>query len=203
MNAHLKNHALITIGCQLVRDEEVHQFGIVETDASGEDGKSGIIEGFKEKPSLIEAGPHRMASTGFYIFSPQAYPLVLEAYQEKKHKMQEENPAACDVILDFAQDVFPKAFAKAIDGSIPHPETGKPMKLYAQMVEGYWSDIGNPIQYFETLHDIYAGKVDLTLPTPKEDYFDQGVAYWPGAKEHFTPLGGQVSGNVLVAFGFH
>jgi hypothetical protein len=74
--------------------------------------------------------------------------------------------------------------------------------MFAQMVSGYWSDIGNPAQYFETLHDLYAGKVDCPIPEPVSRYFDNGVVFWPGAREKAQTLGAILSGNVLAALPF-
>lgn len=195
--AHLENKAAITIGCQVVRDEEVHQFGIVETDQSGKDGVSGRIIGFKEKPLLKDAGPHRMASTGFYLFAPEAYGVVLEAYRKRVAEA-----SGGEVALDFANDVFPEAFRQVAAGQIKSKADGTPMVMYAQVVDGYWSDIGNPTQYFETVHDVYAGKVDIPLPKVPGQFFENGVVYWPKAKEAATQLHTELNGNILVAFPF-
>jgi NDP-sugar pyrophosphorylase family protein len=186
LQTHQQTGAALTIGCQVVRDEEVHQFGIIETNRSEADGVSGQITRFMEKPKLADAGESRLASTGFYVISPEVYPLVLQAYENRLASGKEG-------VLDFAQDVFPLVMAAQAEGKL---------KVYAQQVAGYWSDIGNPVQYLETLHDLFAQKVNLPLPTPPEHYFKQGVAFWPGAFEKIQALGIQPSGNVICAVPF-
>lgn len=186
LQTHQETGASLTIGCQLVRDEEVHQFGIIETDRSEADGVSGKITRFMEKPKLADAGESRLASTGFYVISPEIYPLVLQAYENRLSSGK-------DGVLDFAQDVFPRVMAAQAEGKL---------KVYAQQVAGYWSDIGNPMQYLETLHDLFAHKVNLPLPTPLDHYFHQGVAFWPDAFEKTQALDIQPSGNVICAVPF-
>jgi NDP-sugar pyrophosphorylase family protein len=203
MAAHLANKAAVTIGCQVVRDEDVSKFGIIETDRSAEDGQSGSIVGFMEKPSLAEAGPHRLGSTGFYIFSPEAYPIVTQVYQAKLEAAQKAAKAQGEavpqeVLLDFAMDLFPEVLRQTQAGKV-RTHQGEAMSLYAQVVEGYWCDIGNPAQYLETVHEVYAGKVDVEMPQQPEAFYHQGIIYWPGAKALAEESGAVLSGNVVVA----
>jgi NDP-sugar pyrophosphorylase family protein len=186
LQAHQKTGAALTIGCQLVRDEEVHQFGIIETDRSEGDGVSGKITRFMEKPKLADAGESRLASTGFYVISPEVYPLLLEAYQTRLSTGK-------DGVLDFAQDVFPGVMAAKNEGKLT---------VYAQQVAGYWSDIGNPTQYLETLHDLFTHKVNLPVPEQSEEYFQDGVAFWPGAFQKAQTLDLRLTGNVICAVPF-
>lgn len=193
MAAHQTNHAAVTIGCQVVRDEDVQKFGIIETDRSGADGHSGRIIGFMEKPPLAEAGPHRLGSTGFYLFSPQVYPLIRDVYHRKLASARAEAKRAGqsepeEVLLDFALDLFPEILAQ-----------GDAMPMRAQVVEGYWCDIGNPAQYLETVHDVYAGKVDVGMPDTPGEYYENGVIYWPGAREKALREQSVCGGNVVVA----
>lgn len=206
MASHLANKAAVTIGCQVVRDEDVPKFGIIETDRSDEDGQSGSIVGFMEKPSLAEAGPHRLGSTGFYIFAPEAYPIVTQVYRAKLEAAQKAarakgDPVPDEVLLDFAMDLFPEILRQAQAGEIRNAQ-GEAMSLYAQVVEGYWCDIGNPAQYLETVHEVYAGKVDVEMPQQPELFYHQGIIYWPGAKALAQEHGAVLSGNVVVACPF-
>lgn len=199
MAAHLANNAAITIGCQVVPDAQVHQVGIVATDQSGSDSQSGRVTQFKEKPSLADAGPHRLGNAGFYLFAPEAYTLILEVFHQKQQETGEVEP-----LLDFANDIFPAALAATQAGKLKNAQ-GQPMSLWAQVVEGYWSDIGNPAQYLQSVHDIYAGYVDLPMPQQPQDFYENGVLYWPGAKAKARSEGAKLSGNVIVAlpFGIH
>lgn len=196
MAAHCANNALVTIGCQTVADKDVDKFGIIVTDASGQDGQSGRINGFQEKPPLSEA-KSRLGNTGFYIFSPQAYPIIGDIYREVLSQAQERarlaaQPVPAEVPLDFAQDIFPAILKRGQE----EPTLGP---FWAQRVEGYWSDIGNPVQYLESVHDVYSGKVDLPLPTEINQYYVDGVVYWEGALAMAQRDQAQLSGNVIVA----
>ncbi|MFN8614557.1 MAG: nucleotidyltransferase family protein [Vampirovibrionales bacterium] len=146
LTAHHQQQALVTLGCMHKGDEDVSKFGIVATDHA--DGRSGRIQTFLEKPSLEAAGPHRLANTGFYVFSPQAYPLIQQAAAGK-------HPGET---VDFALDVFPQVMTNCNDLKIT---ASKPGGFWAQEIAGYWSDIGNPAQYGQTVHDLYNGHVAL------------------------------------------
>jgi NDP-sugar pyrophosphorylase family protein len=199
MEAHVRNGALVTIGCQEVAEKDVDKFGIVVTDRSGTDGLSGKITGFQEKPKLKEA-KSRLGNTGFYIFSPQAFPLVKEIYEALLKKAQERalqqgQPIPKEILLDFATDIFPEILSR----SQAEPSLGP---FWAQAVEGYWSDIGNPIQYIESIHDLYAGKVNIALPQDTHRYYREGIIYWEGAAELADREGASLKGNVVVALPF-
>jgi len=196
MEAHIANKALVTIGCQPVADKDVDKFGIIVTDQSGEDKQSGRISGFQEKPKLAEA-KSRLGNTGFYIFSPQAFPLIKEIYQQLLQQAQEkakanQEPIPTEVPMDFAMDIFPAILKRVQE----NPELGA---FWAQAVTGYWSDIGNPSQYVETVHDIYAGKVNFPLPEPLVNYYRDGVIFWEGAAALADQENATLKGNVVVA----
>ncbi len=199
MEAHVANQALVTIGCQLVAEKDVDKFGIIVTDRTGADQQSGRIIGFQEKPKQEEA-KSRLGNTGFYIFSPKAFPLVKAIYEQvleaaRQKARQAGQPEPAEVQLDFANDVFPAILKKSQE----QPELGA---FWAQTVEGYWSDIGNPVQYLETIHDLYAGKVDIPLPENQEAYYKNGVLYWEGSAAIAEGEGAALSGNVVVATPF-
>ena len=197
MAAHVAEDALLTIGCQQVDEQDVPQFGIVVTDASAADGASGNILGFQEKPARHEA-KSRLASTGFYILSPPAYPLIASIYAgiyaETVYaaRRRAQVPLPDEVSLDFANDIFPALLRHVAT----HPESGK---CWAQRVEGYWSDIGNPAQYLQSLHDVYAGKVNLPLPDCPERFYRNGILYWEGTQEIADRENALLEGNIVVA----
>jgi NDP-sugar pyrophosphorylase family protein len=196
MEAHIANNAFITIGCQPVSDKDVDKFGIIVTDQSGQDGISGQITGFQEKPKLAEA-KSRLGNTGFYVISPQAYPVIREIYGEaladaQAKALAEGKPEPKEVLFDFANDVFPRVLKRVNEGKVRG-------KFWAQTVEGYWSDIGNPVQYLESVHDMYAGKIDFPMPANREKFYRDGVVFWPGTQEIADSEGAELQGNVVVA----
>jgi mannose-1-phosphate guanylyltransferase len=199
MEQHIQRDALVTLGCQLIDEKDVDKFGIIVTDQSGDDGQSGRITGFQEKPRPEEA-KSRLGNTGFYIFSPKAYPLVESAYQALLTHAQDNarktgGPIPDAVLFDFAKDLFPKI----LEATQNNPELGA---FWAQSVKGYWSDIGNPAQYIESVHDIYAGKVNVPLPPDVTRYYDGGVIYWEGAKAVAEKESAVLKGNLVVALPF-
>jgi len=199
MEAHIDRNALVTIGCQEVAPKDVSSFGIIVTDQSGSDGQSGVITEFQEKPAP-EVAKSRLGNTGFYIFSPKSYPIVREIYEELLQKTQQEakaagQPAPDEAAFDFAMNVFPEILRRTkVDPSLG--------AFWAQSTDGYWSDIGNPAQYLESIHDLYAGKVNLPLPENPEEYYQDGVVYWQGAKAIAQRGGAALKGNVVVALPF-
>jgi NDP-sugar pyrophosphorylase family protein len=199
MEAHIQHNALVTIGCQEVAEKDVDKFGIIVTDRSGPDGLSGRITGFQEKPKHEEA-KSRLGNTGFYIFSPQAFPLVKEIYASRLAIAQTEaktqgRPIPTEVSLDFANDLFPEILKQTQSNQQLGP-------FWAQQVDGYWSDIGNPVQYLESIHDLYAGKVNIPLPEDAHRYYQDGIVYWEGAAEIAQQEGAKLKGNVVVALPF-
>lgn len=200
MEAHVANDALVTIGCQMVAEKDVDKFGIIVTDRSGADGQSGKITGFQEKPKREEA-KSLLGNTGIYIFSPKAFPLVKTIYDNLLKAAQDKAKAAgqavpAEIQMDFANDIFP-AILKL---SQEQPQLGA---FWAQTVEGYWSDIGNPVQYLESVHDVYAGKVNIPLPANMEEYYQGGIVFWEGASGIAKSEGAVLTGNVVVATPFN
>lgn len=199
MEAHIANKALVTIGCQLVAEKDVDKFGIIVTDQSASDGQSGKIVAFQEKPKRHEA-KSRLGNTGFYIFSPKAYPVIKDIYtsllEDAQLKAKSEGKTIpSEVPIDFANDIFPVLLQLSQEQSEIGP-------FWAQIVEGYWSDIGNPTQYIETIHDLYTGKTTLPLPLEPDIYYQNGVIYWEGASVLAAQESAQLVGNVIVGLPF-
>ncbi len=199
--AHQRQHASVTLGCMLKGDEDVSKFGIVATDHA--DGRSGRIQTFLEKPSLEAAGPHRLANTGFYIFSPLSYPWILDAAQKKQ-------PGE---ILDFALDVFPQVITNCNDLKV---SDGLPGGFWAQEMSGYWSDIGTPAQYRQTVNDWYTnhptegslggtfgGATAHSLSHPMVQsltLLETGVMVWPGvSSQQVTQWVSTLTGPIIIA----
>jgi len=56
-----------------------------------------------------------------------------------------------DMEFDFSKHLFPKLL-----------ELGEP--LYGYTADGYWCDIGNPVQYLQANHDALQGRLKVTIP---------------------------------------
>jgi NDP-sugar pyrophosphorylase family protein len=203
VRAHEANNAIVTIGCQVVADADVSKFGIIATrPVSGDPSNpSGPIVSFMEKPSLAAAGPHRLGSTGFYVLSPQLYPIILEVYETKLNRERQQaniqglaQPNEVEE-LDFAKDIFPAVLQRVEAGTLRN-ERGACL-MWAEKVDGFWCDIGNPRQYLETLRQLYAGHGGFELPHNLNELIVENVVYWPGtqaiARQEAT-----LAGNILV-----
>ena len=190
VNSHAEHNAKVTIGVQKVEDKDVSKVGILATDRSGSDGESGAVTSFLEKPSLAEAGDARLGSTGFYVISPKAF----GEFQKLGSGYVAQNKE-----FDYAKTFFPTLLenAKSLRAKLsPFPQQ---TPVWAETLRGYWSDVGNPAQYIQTVRDIFAGRVGLPLPANVQEFFDNGVIYWPGAKAKAEAGNVEVTGNVIVA----
>jgi mannose-1-phosphate guanylyltransferase/phosphomannomutase len=85
-------------------------------------------------------------NTGIYVLEPEAL---------KQVKPEKE--------FDFSKDLFPKLL-----------EMGEP--LYGYVADGYWCDIGNPIQYSQANHDALRGLIKLKILGRQKDdiWIDSG-----------------------------
>lgn len=186
LNTHVAQNAAVTIGGQIVSDDEVHLYGIIETDAAGQDGQSGNITMFKEKPSLADAANSRFANAGFYILAPEVMPLLLHGWQRHKG------------MFDYAQHFFPLVLGSIWNNQLFNATSGDPMRFWAEAVGGYWNDIGNPRQYLESLADMAAGLVETLCPKTSAAFYDNGVVYWPNTRDLADQQQAKLTGNVIV-----
>ena len=204
MAAHHAQDALVTLGCQEVPPHAVEQFGIIVTEGASSEDPSGRIIAFQEKPRREEA-LSRLANTGFYLFSPRAFPLIIAIYHECLAEAQTQakadgEPTPNAVPLDFAHDIFPRLLV----ATQQQPDLGP---FWAQRVGGYWNDIGTPAQYLQSVRDIYTGCVAVPLPDSPDQYYRDGILYWDGAMESAQADGAMESdallqGNIIVARAF-
>ena len=195
LDAHAKNDPLLTLGGQVVRDEDVSKFGILctERSAEGAPDPSGTIKRFLEKPKLEAAGKERFGSTGFYVLSPKVYDVLMELFTAKVDA--EKNNSDFDGLpkeVDFANDLFPVLMERIAAGTLP--------SLFAQKVDGFWCDIGNPMQYYQTMELIYDGKVPFELPSDTSAYAAEGSFFWGGLNRQTLPVA--ASGAVIVGRAF-
>ncbi|MEB3245426.1 MAG: nucleotidyltransferase family protein [Vampirovibrionales bacterium] len=198
LNAHARSGALLTIGCQRVSDAEVPLFGILATPNAEQADPSGEVTLFLEKPKLEQAGANRLASCGFYVISEALYPLITQVYQQRladeQRKAQAKGLPEPKTLeeLDFAKHVFPAVMAQYKQHKTP--------VIWAHQMRGFWSDIGNPAQYLQTLQAIESGALHwkgLERVSPAGKY--NGVVYWPGTSARVQQEHAELSGNILVA----
>lgn len=86
-------------------------------------------------------------NTGIYVLEPEI--------------LKQVKP---DTEFDFSKDLFPKLL-----------EMGEP--LYGYVADGYWCDIGNPIQYLQANHDALRSLIKLKIPGRQKDgiWIDSGA----------------------------
>jgi mannose-1-phosphate guanylyltransferase len=119
---HRRNGALVSLVAKQVPMDKVSGYGIVLTDEHGK------ITSFQEKPSQAEARSN-LASTGIYIFEPEALNLV---------------PSGST--FDIGSDLFPLLVEK----NLP---------FYAINQDFNWIDIGLVSDYWEVMQQVLRGEV--------------------------------------------
>jgi NDP-sugar pyrophosphorylase family protein len=206
VRAHQKHNAAISIACTQVADHDLDKFGIILTDRTGEDDVSGRIQKFVEKPGKVpgglqEIGSSRLANTGNYVISPEVFPLFQQAMLEA----EDPNKPRTNNGLDFAETIFPKVMKEVAEGKLQR--NGKPMTMWAQEMKGYWSDIGNMPQYFQTLGHVARGLLGDGADTAGLFHADikqpgTGQVFWSSETHQAVQKKEKpdlLEGNVLVA----
>lgn len=138
---HRNSGADITVACHPEPEANIHHFGIMNVD------KERWITDFVEKPKKasqisgppplkIKGVPQYMASMGIYIF--------------KKHVLEEVLADTSKV--DFGKEIIPGSIRK--------------YKTRSFLYEGYWSDIGTILSYFEA-------NLMLAEPLPQFNLYDE------------------------------
>lgn len=192
LNAHARNQSAVTIGVQQVADEDVNQFGIIQTDdPSGI--ASGEIMSFLEKPSLEVAGPNRLGSTGIYVFSPSVYPH-LEAMGDDILGGPRE--PGNQPIFDYGMNFLPTWLSRKTET----PALSSGTHMWAEVLKGYWNDVGNPIDYLRTLGDMAQGRLGEALASRINQHnYRNGVMFWPNTQNKAEEDGAVLEGNIIVA----
>ncbi len=192
IRTHAAKNAAVTIGGYPVPDSDLDKFGIMVTDH--EDGQSGNITKFVEKPALRpggveEVGKSRLANTGVYVFAPEVLPLLEEA-----KAASEKRDASMNAGLDYALDVFPTVQKALTEGRLQ--KDGKPMAFYAKELKGYWNDVGNLGHYFQVLEDLSQGKDGQQHDM--KDFYENGKVYWNNSFEQAQQDKAQIEGNAII-----
>ena len=156
---HCEVEADVSVAALPVALDQVPNFGIIETDASGK------VSGFKEKPKQAKPMPsdplRAYASMGNYVFSAE----VLRSALEEAHQRGETDfghhvlPRLCQTHRVFAYDFA----TNEVPGTKSYEE------------RGYWRDVGTLDAYFDAHQDV----LGLT-PT-----FDAFNPQWPIYSSHY------------------
>ncbi len=185
---HKAKKAMVSVITLEVPNSEVSNYGVVETD---EDGR---IISFQEKPAPEEARSN-FASTGIYIFEPEAINLIPQGQE-----------------FDIGSQLFPLLVEKG-------------MPFYAQKRFFNWIDIGHVSDYWAVLQRVLKGEVshiqmpgteikpgiwvglntridwdNVTIEGPV--YIDSGVCIRAGAKiigPSWLSLGSHICRNATVS----
>ena len=131
---HKQKGAMVSVITKKVPWDKVDNYGVVVTDSDGR------IKSFQEKPKQEEALSN-FASTGIYIFEPEAIDLI---------------PSG--TIFDIGSDLFPLMAEKGLP-------------FYAQQRFFNWIDIGTVTDYLSVMQRVLLGQVaQLQVPgTPIAD----------------------------------
>lgn len=96
--------------------------------------RDSMITEFLEKPETWDEGMTYTVNTGAYILEPQVLDYI-----------------PSDQPYDFGSQLFPRLL-----------ELGAP--LHGHVMDGYWSDIGTLMQYYQSQLDMIHGRVRVRLP---------------------------------------
>ncbi|MEA2572770.1 MAG: glucose-phosphate adenylyltransferase [Chloroflexia bacterium] len=118
---HQQRRADVTLGAVVVRLQEGHRFGILETDAAGQ------VMSFEEKPAKPKG---TLGSMGIYVFDRDTLARVL--MEDAGIDDNSELPSR----HDFGRNIIP--------GMLTRGE-----KVFAYPFTGYWQDVGTVQSYWE------------------------------------------------------
>lgn len=103
-------------------------------------------------------------NTGIYILEPEVLDLIPEKTE-----------------FDFSKNLFPLMLKEG-------------MPLFGHIAQGYWADIGNLDQYRLAHQDIFAGKVEVSIPGSRMNKVGKDI--WAGENTHIDPTA-QLTGTVV------
>jgi len=118
---HQQRGADITLGAVVVRLEEGHRFGMMETDAEGR------IQSFEEKPARPRG---TLGSMGIYVFDRLTLARVLD--EAMRPDARGETPGG----QDFGRNIIPAMMQRG-------------ERVFAYPFTGYWQDVGTIQSYWE------------------------------------------------------
>ncbi len=161
---HLRKKADISIAVTPAATSEAPELGVMKPDSRGR------ILSFVEKPKapadleLLRVSPAVLQRLG--LTTPGRPHLASMGVYLFKAAVLEELLSRTE-FKDFGREVIPGAIRRH--------------KVYAYLFDGYWRDIG-------TIRSFYEANLDLTLPLPKFNFYDEKrpifthARYLPGSK---------------------
>jgi glucose-1-phosphate adenylyltransferase len=126
---HRERRADVTLGAAMVRLEEGHRFGILETDASGK------VISFEEKPQKPKG---TLGSMGIYVFNRNTLARVLlnDERLDSADGAEGSSGPTSPSRHDFGRNIIPTMLTAGD-------------RVYAYPFTGYWQDVGTIRSYWE------------------------------------------------------
>jgi glucose-1-phosphate adenylyltransferase len=156
---HVDQNADVTVGCIEVPRAEAAGFGVMAVDAK--DVITSFVEKPTDPPAMIGKPDMSLASMGIYVFSVK---FLIEQL-----KRDAANP---DSSRDFGKDIIP--YLVKHGKAVAHPFT-RSCRRSGYETEDYWRDVGTVDAYYEA-------NIDLTLPMPALDLYENDWPIWTYAE---------------------
>jgi glucose-1-phosphate adenylyltransferase len=156
---HVDQSADVTVGCIEVPRAEASGFGVMAVD------EHDVITSFVEKPAdppaMIGKPDIALASMGIYVFTAK---FLIEQLRR--------DAADPDSSRDFGKDIIP--YLVRHGKAVAHP-FARSCRRSGYESEDYWRDVGTVDAYYEA-------NIDLTLPMPALDLYEQDWPIWTYAE---------------------
>lgn len=156
---HVEQNADVTVGCIEVPRAEASGFGVMQVDAA--DRITAFVEKPADPPAMLGKPELSLASMGIYVFTTK---FLLEQLRRDA-----ADPASS---RDFGKDIIP--YLVRHGKAVAHPFS-RSCRRSGYEVEAYWRDVG-------TLDAYYEANIDLTLPMPALDLYEQDWPIWTYAE---------------------
>jgi len=156
---HVDQGADVTVGCIEVPRKDASGFGVMAVD--GNDVITSFIEKPADPPAMIGKPDVSLASMGIYVFSAK---FLIEQL-----KRDAADPASS---RDFGKDIIPYLVENG--KAVAHP-FARSCRRSGYESEDYWRDVGTVDAYYEA-------NIDLTLPLPALDLYEQDWPIWTYAE---------------------
>jgi glucose-1-phosphate adenylyltransferase len=156
---HVDQSADVTVGCIEVPRAEASGFGVMAVD------EHDVITSFVEKPAdppaMIGKPDIALASMGIYVFTAK---FLIEQLRRDA-----ADPGSS---RDFGKDIIP--YLVRHGKAVAHP-FARSCRRSGYESEDYWRDVGTVDAYYEA-------NIDLTLPMPALDLYEQDWPIWTYAE---------------------
>jgi glucose-1-phosphate adenylyltransferase len=156
---HVDQGADVTVGCIEVPRTEASGFGVMAVDAN--DVITSFVEKPKDPPAMIGKPDVALASMGIYVFTAK---FLIEQLRR--------DAAAPESSRDFGKDIIP--YLVKHGKAVAHP-FARSCRRAGYETEDYWRDVGTVDAYYEA-------NIDLTLPMPALDLYEQDWPIWTYAE---------------------